>query len=90
MRQNAARTFAGCGPCGRPQPTDIIKHHCGGRLQVADGHKGRTLQQIGNDAIENIYSLYSYIFLISRSGTLVSERATYTYFSRKAAKDAKF
>ena len=22
------RTFAGCGPCGRPQPTDILKHHC--------------------------------------------------------------
>ena len=27
--------FAGCGPCGRSQPTDIYKHHCGGQT-VAD------------------------------------------------------
>ena len=64
MRQNAAWTFAGGGPCGRPQPTDIIKHHCGGRLQVADGHKGSTLQQIGNDAIENIYSFIHEAFIL--------------------------
>ena len=33
--QMLRRTFAGCDPCGRPHPTDIIKHHRSGRLQGA-------------------------------------------------------
>jgi hypothetical protein len=44
--------IAGRGPCGRPHPLYVIivlsadVYEC---LLGADGHKGRALQQIGND-----------------------------------------
>ena len=40
--------LAGCGPCGRPQTTEIIilyNRQTQGKIEfTADGHKGRTLQ----------------------------------------------